>query len=86
MKERTMIITKDSCKCVHTDWKERMKEEYWFVKDKYDKLHKMLIKHEAGTLDFEPTCPIGLLYDQHDAMEAYLHCLEVRAEIEGVEL
>ena len=68
------------------DYKERMREEYWFVKDKHDKLHKMLIKSEAGTLEFEPTCPIGLLYDQHDAMESYLHCLEVRAEIEGVDL
>ena len=68
------------------DWKERMKEEYRFVKDKYNKLHKMCIKYEADTLDFEPACPLQLLLEQKSAMGHYLHCLEVRAEIEGVEL
>ena len=67
-------------------YKDRMREEYWFVKNKYDKLHKMLVKYEAGTLDFEPTCPIGLLYEQKHAMGEYLHCLEIRAEIEDVAL
>lgn len=67
-------------------YKDRMKEEYRFVKEKYDKLHKMCIKYEAGTLDFTPSCPLGLLEDQKSAMGHYLHCLEVRAEIEGVAL
>lgn len=67
-------------------WKERMREEYRFVKNKYDKLHKMIIKYEAGTLDFEPDSPYDLLIQQLGAMEIYLHCLEIRAEIEGVEL
>lgn len=40
------------------DYKERSKGEYWFVKDKYEKLHRMIIKREAGTLDFEPNCPM----------------------------
>ena len=69
-----------------TEWAERMKDEYHFVKDKYDKLHKMVTKYEAGTLDFTPTCDLCLLQEQKSAMGHYLHCLELRAEIEGIEL
>lgn len=64
----------------------RMIAEYHELKNKYNKLHCMLIKHEAGTLDFEPTCPIELLKHQASVMDEYLHTLEVRAEIEKVEL
>lgn len=64
----------------------RMIAEYHELKDKYNKLHRMLVKHEAGTLDFEPTCPIELLEHQTNVMGEYLHILEVRAEIENVEL
>ena len=64
----------------------RMINEYHELKDKYTKLHRMLVKHEAGTLDFEPTCPIELLEHQANVMGEYLHILEVRAEIENVEL
>lgn len=64
----------------------RMIAEYHELKDKYTKLHRMLVKHKAGTLDFEPTCPIELLEHQADVMSEYLHILEVRAEIENVEL
>lgn len=64
----------------------RMIAEYHELKDKYTKLHRMLIKHEAGTLDFEPTCPIELLEHQANVMGEYLHILEVRTEIENVEL
>ena len=68
------------------DYKERMKKEYWQLKDRYTKLHQMCIKYEAGTLDFTPTCELGLLKSQKTAMGNYLHCLEVRAEIEGIKL
>ena len=68
------------------DYKERMKKEYWQLKDRYTKLHNMCIKYEAGTLDFTPTCSLELLTEQKGAMGNYLRCLEVRAEIEGVVL
>ena len=68
------------------DYKERFKAEYHQTKIRYDKLHKMLIKEEAGTLDFKPTCSLSLLTDQKHFMGNYLHVLEVRAEIEGIEL
>jgi hypothetical protein len=68
------------------DYKERMKKEYWQLKDRYDKLHKMCTKYEACVLDFTPTCSLELLKQQKKAMGEYLHCLEIRAEIEKVNL
>jgi len=68
------------------DYKERMKVEYRQTKERYDKLHAMLVKHDAGTLDFTPTCPIELLKEQAGAMGKYLYILEVRAQIENVDI
>lgn len=68
------------------DYKERMKTEYWEVKDRYEKLHKMLVKYDAGKLEFTPTCPIELLKEQASVMGKYLYILETRAVIEDVDL
>ena len=67
-------------------WQRRMVDEYRQTKDRYEKLHKMIVKYDAGTLDFTPKCPIGLLREQKSHMGQYLYTLEVRAEIEGVDL
>jgi len=67
------------------DYKSRTKGEYWFVKTKYEKLHRMIIKREAGTLDFEPNCPIEQWKAQAAAMGAYLYQLEIKAEYEDIE-
>ena len=64
----------------------RMIEEYQQTKERYEKLHKMLIRHDAKTLDFTPSCPIELLREQKAVMGRYLYILEVRAEIEDVDL
>jgi hypothetical protein len=69
-----------------SDYKDRFKAEYYQTKIRYDKLHQMLVKHEAGVLDFKPTCPIAKLQEQKRYMGEYLRCLEVRAAIEGIEL
>lgn len=68
------------------DYKERFKAEYHQTKIRYEKLHKMVIKYEAGTLNFTPKCSLELLKEQKKHMGCYLYCLEVRAEIEGIEL
>lgn len=68
------------------DYKERFKAEYYQTKIRYEKLHQMCVKYEAGTLDFTPTCSLGLLKAQKAAMGQYLYCLEIRAEIEGIKL
>lgn len=69
-----------------TSWQDRFKKEYAELKERYEKLHKMLIKYEAGTLDFKPNCSIELLKKQAKAMGEYLYILEVRAEIEKISL
>ena len=68
------------------DYKIRMAHEYRQLKERYDKLHNMLVRYDAGTLDFTPSCPIQLLRDQAAAMGKYLYILEVRAQIEKVDL
>lgn len=68
------------------DYKERFKAEYYQTKIRYEKLHQMCVKYEAGTLDFTPTCSLGLFKAQKAAMGQYLYCLEIRAEIEGIKL
>ena len=71
---------------VSENYKDRFKAEYYQAKLRYDKLHKMLIKHEAGTLDFELSCPPEILEKQACYMGNYLKTLEIRAEIEKIEL
>lgn len=68
------------------DYKVRFVKEYKELKERYGKLHKMIVKAEAGTLDFEPDCPLDLLKQQAKAMGEYLHVLEIRAEIEKVNI
>lgn len=68
------------------DYKERFKAEYYQTKIRYDKLHAMTIKYEAGTLNFTPSCSLELLNEQKRHMGCYLHVLEVRAQVEGIDL
>ena len=79
-----MTLEETATKMTSADYKERFKAEYWQVKIRYDKLHAMLVRYDAGTLDFEPSCPISLLRNQARIMGEYLYTLEVRAEIEKV--
>ena len=68
------------------DFKDRFKAEYYQTKIRYDKLHAMIIKYEAGTLSFTPNCSLELLKHQASMMGQYLYDLEKRAEIEKIEL
>ena len=77
------------------DYKERFKAEYYQTKIRYEKLKAFNNKIEAAhiTEDLkkpveEPKhdCPAYLLRDQQRTMGEYLHILEVRAVIEGIEL
>lgn len=68
------------------DYKERFRAEYYQTKIRYEKLDKMVCKYEAGKLKFTPSCSLELLTEQKRYMGNYLHCLQVRAEIEDIEL
>lgn len=69
-----------------SDYKDRFKAEYMQVKLRYNNLHKMLVKYEAKTLEFEPSCPINILQMQANYMGNYLKQLEIRAEIENIDI
>lgn len=68
-----------------SDYKERLKNEYLELKERYNKLHKTLVKYDAGTLSFSPTNP-DILREQCKVMGQYLYILEERAELEQIEL
>ena len=68
------------------DYKERFKAEYYQTKIRYDKLYNMVVKLEAGTLNFTPTCALSVFKDQLRAIGEYLYILEMRATIEGINL
>lgn len=68
------------------NYKERFIAEYLQAKIRYDKLDKMTVKYEAGTLDFTPTCPLEILKEQKKFLGNYIRTLKIRAEIEKVEL
>lgn len=68
------------------NYKERFIQEYHQLVDRRNKLHKMLIKLDAGTLDFKPSCPSYILKQQEYVMNSYIDILETRAEIENVNL
>lgn len=72
--------------CEPDTWQERMRREYRETKDRYERLHWMVTKYEAGVLEYTPKCLIELLKQQKKHMGEYLHDLEVGAFVEGVEL
>lgn len=67
-------------------WRARMEREYRETKERYEKLHRIVTKYEAGVLEFTPKCSIELLKQQKKHMGEYLHDLEIRGYVEGVEL
>ena len=82
-----MIDLKDTTEIMLSDdYKDRFRAEYLQTKIRYEKLHKMVVKYEAGTLNFKPNCGLDLLKAQKKAMGEYLYCLELRAEIEHIDL
>ena len=82
-----MIELKDTVEMMGSDdYKERFVAEYVQLKIRYKKLYAVLEKYAADKLDFKPTCPIEILYEQLDHMEAYLSVLETRAKYECIEL
>ena len=79
------------------DYKERFKAEYYQTKERYERLKAFNNKIEAAmktmyrkngvVIDMpKHDCPDGLLIEQQHCMGDYLHCLEVRAVIENIEL
>ena len=82
-----MLELRDTVELMNSeDYNDRFKAEYLQVKTRRDKLHNMIIKYHAGTLDFQPKCPIDVLMRQKVYMDEYIDTLLIRAEFEGINL
>ena len=68
------------------DYKERFKAEYYQLETRYVKLNAMVEKWDKGELNFVPTCPRATYDFQLKAMKEYLGILQIRAQMDGVEL
>ena len=75
------------------EWKERLKAEYIELKERLEKLHRWNVKQEVERRKMP--CIVEKIEDDHnrhlcmeqeEAMERYLHILELRAGIYGIEL
>lgn len=79
------------------EYKKRFQGEYFQVKIRYEKLKSFCTKIEAAQMinhydDLEDLpepkhdCPLELLRTQQAQMGAYLHSLELRAQMEHINL
>ena len=67
-------------------YRDRFVEEYKQLKNRFNKLCTIINRYDAGILDFELDCPIGLLKNQQIIMQNYILVLEERAEYENIVL
>ena len=95
-----MIELKETSKLMgSSDYKERFIAEYLQTKIRYEKLKRFNNTIEAARstnyccgdtckIVKMPThdCPDDLLREQQNIMGQYLHILEIRAEIEGIDI
>lgn len=81
------ITLEDTIDLMKSDnYRIRFVAEFIQLKIRYNKIHKTIVKYNAGTLEFTPTCDISILEDQAYYMGNYLKQLEIRAEIEKIPL
>lgn len=76
---------------ISNDYKERFIAEYQQTQTRYLKLRKFCDRIEAAelcdTVEMpKHDCPLSILREQQKHMGMYLHTLEVRAIIEGIDL
>lgn len=69
-----------------SDYKDRMKGEYYHLLNRKENLEAVLKLWDSGKLTFTPDCPRSIYDLQMRAMSDYKAVLEARAKIEGVAL
>lgn len=81
------ISLDDTCRLMCSqDYKDRFVAEYQQLTIRADRLSVMILKAENGQLDFVPATPLWMLKQQLNMMEGYKVCLELRAQLEGIEI
>lgn len=86
-----MVELKETCKLMCSDdYKERFCAEYLQLKERHRRLKAYINRIKAAQLKYLPEpkhdCPLSLLIAQLNHMEEYMNTLELRAEIEKVDL
>lgn len=69
-----------------SDYKDRMKAEYYHLLNRKENLEAVLKLWDSGKLTFTPDCPRSIYDLQLHAMNDYKAVLEARAKIEKVAL
>ena len=85
-----MKMSDTICKMLSKDPKDRMWAEYWQTKIRYRKLKAFTNRIEAARLQEKPgpqhSCSYDLLRKQQSIMGEYLHVLELRLAIDGMNI
>ena len=68
------------------EWKIRFRKEYYGLRERFQKLDRMINRYEKGQIEFQPKCSVDLLKSQRSIMWNYLRILEQRAKIEEIKL
>ena len=69
-----------------SDYKDRMKAEYYHLQNRMENLEAVLKLWDSGKLPFTPDCPRSIYDLQLRSMKDYKAVLEARAKIEKVVL
>ena len=69
-----------------SDYKDRMKAEYYHLLNRKENLEAVLKLWDDGKLTFTPDCPRSIYDLQLRAMNEYMAVLEARAIIEKISL
>ena len=85
-----MKMSDTIAKMLSKDPKDRMWAEYWQTKIRYRKLKAFTNRIEAARLQGKPepqhSCSYDLLRKQQSIMGEYLHVLELRLAIDGLNI
>ncbi|MGL5460791.1 MAG: crAss001_48 related protein [Cetobacterium sp.] len=82
-----MIKLEDTVKLMtSTDYKDRFIAEYMQLMIRIKGLSTMVDKMKNNELDFKPKCTLALLTIQLTSMRDYKYYLELRAEVENIDL
>lgn len=81
-----LTLAQTVTKMLSDDYKDRFVAEYYQTKIRYDKLRHLITQVAAGTAKITPKCSLQILETQLGDMDQYLADLEVRAQIEDIDL
>lgn len=71
---------------ISDDYKERFIAEYQQIAIRCNKLDNLIRLYKSRELEFTLNCSIDLLTSQLCAMKEYKELLEIRADIEGINI